>query len=121
MSRGPGKWQRIILGALKTSEWRYLHDLIPYQRKTYETWLPTGKNQPRWGEDWYLGLTDTDRLAALRAAHTLAARGQITLYTSRKRMCPTIVARPGVTLDHWQHAMKPSHFFHGRERYGYKG
>jgi hypothetical protein len=50
----------------------------------------------------------------------LAARGQIRLYTSRKRWLPTIVARPGLTLDHWQHAIQPSQFFQGRERYGYK-
>jgi hypothetical protein len=120
MSRGPGKWQRVILDALQASEWRYLHDLIPYKRKTYWTWLPTGLGKPRWGEDWYMGVTDTDRLAALRAAHTLADRGKITLYTSRLRILPTIVARPEVTLDHWQHAIKPSHFFHEREKYGYK-
>jgi hypothetical protein len=118
MSRGPGKWQRIILDALATSEWSYLHDLIPYKRKTYYTWLPTGTSKPRWGADWYMGVTASDRLAALRAAHTLADQGKIALYTSRLRILPTIVARLNIRLDHWQHAIKPSRLFHGREKYG---
>jgi hypothetical protein len=37
VSHGPGKWQRVILDALETSEWCYLHDLIPNKRKVRYT------------------------------------------------------------------------------------
>jgi hypothetical protein len=110
MSRGPGRWQRVILDALKTSEWRYLHDLIPSKRKVRHTRINAFSEKPRWGPESYWGLTASDRLAALRAAHTLARQGKITLYTSRSRTLPTVVARPGVPINHENLAMQPRDF-----------
>jgi len=110
MSRGPGKWQRVILDALKASEWRYLHDLVPSKKKVRYTWLHTMAEKPRWRPRTYMGVTNSDRLAALRAAHTLARQGKIALYTSRARTLPTIVARPGTTLNHYNFAIRPRDF-----------
>jgi hypothetical protein len=110
LSRGPGKWQRVILDALQTSEWRYLHDLIPNKRKVRYTWVNTMAEKPRWGPLWYWGLTASDRLAALRAAHTLARQGKITLLTSRYRTSPTVVARPGVRLEAMDYHIRPRDF-----------
>jgi hypothetical protein len=111
MSHGLGKWQRAILDALEASEWRYLHDLIPSKPKTRYTWIHTmAETKPRWGPVTYMGLTASDRLAALRAAHTLAKQGKIALYTSGCRTLLTIVARPGVTLNHWDFSIRPRDF-----------
>jgi hypothetical protein len=110
MSRGPGKWQRLILEALEASEWRYLHDLIPSKRKVRYTWINSDSEKPKWGARTDMGLTASDRLAALRAAHTLARQGKIKLYASRYRMLPTVVARPGVTRHHMDCAMRPRDF-----------
>jgi hypothetical protein len=110
MSRGPGRWQRAILEALEASEWRYLHDLIPCKQKVRYTWINSFAEKPQWGPSHYWGLTASDRLAALRAAHTLARQGKIALYTSRFRMLPTVVARPGVMLNHWDCIISPSEF-----------
>jgi hypothetical protein len=110
MSRGPGRWQRAILEALATSEWRYLHDLVPCKRKVRYTWINAYSEKPKWGPSQYWGLTASDRLAALRAAHTLARQGKIKLYTSRDRSLPTVVARPGVTLTYGDYYITPRDF-----------
>jgi hypothetical protein len=110
MSRGPGKWQRIILDGLAAHDWRYLHDLIPSKRKVRHTWVHSYAEKPKWGPRPYMGLTKSDRLAALWAAHTLATQGKIGLYTSPFRMLPTVVTRPGVPFNHWDVAIKPRDF-----------
>jgi hypothetical protein len=93
MSRGPGRWQRAILERLKTREQFYLAEILPDH--TEQTRRTFGHAQ----------------MAALRAAHLLAAQGRIAVDTKRswtnrihwtgERWQPlggTIVARPGVKV-----------------------
>jgi hypothetical protein len=96
MSRGPGKWQRLILERLRTHEQFYLLEILPSPADQRTTW---GRRRPH------------VQVAVLRAAHRLAAQGQITLDTRRtwsnyvywtgkrwQRVGGVIVARPGVTI-----------------------
>jgi hypothetical protein len=93
MSRGPGRWQRTILERLTSREQYYLTEILPY-------------HDGRPG-----GFCRHEQMAALRAAHRLAAQGRIALDTRRfwtnllywtgerwQRLGGTIVARPGVRI-----------------------
>ncbi len=78
MSRGPGKWQRLILKSVKeTDEWLFLGDLLPrpdlYIRKYGKRWLDRGAS---------------DSEAIKRAARTLSGRRMIEYGTRRKVIRP---------------------------------
>jgi hypothetical protein len=68
MSRGPGRWQRAILERLETREQFYLAEILPCHTK-----MQRGRTQQVFLKH--------ERMAALRAAHRLAARGRIALQT----------------------------------------
>lgn len=74
MSRGPGKWQRLILRSVeKTDDWLFLDDLLPpaslYIRKYQDRWLNRA-------------CSDSEGLR--RAARNLSRRGEIE-YDGRHR------------------------------------
>jgi hypothetical protein len=66
MSRGPGKWQRLIFARLQTREQFYLWEILPSPPDERTHW-----HRPH------------VQMAVLRAAHRLAAQGQIALDTRR--------------------------------------
>jgi hypothetical protein len=99
LSRGPGKWQRAILERLQTCESFYLTEILPDH---------TAAQQPRQRRGFY----GHAQMAALRAAHRLAAQGHIAINTRRcwtnylhwtgdrwQALGGTIVARPGVRIN----------------------
>jgi hypothetical protein len=109
MSRGPGKWQRLILERLETREQFYLAEILPYH--TIKVHDP---DEPAWVEKQVerQGFRRHDRMAALRAAHRLAARGLIVIearrfwtnrvYWTGERWQPlgaVIVARRGTRIN----------------------
>jgi hypothetical protein len=94
MSRGPGRWQRAILERLHSREQYYLTEILPYH------------------DDHPGGFRRHEQMAALRAAHRLAAQGRIALDTRRwwtnllywtgerwQRLGGTLVARPDVRMS----------------------
>jgi hypothetical protein len=108
MSRGPGKWQRLISERLETREQFYLTEILPYH--TEERPDPSAR-------DWMKKRVRRsvfyrhEQMAALGAAHRLAAQGRITIDTRRfwtnrspwtgerwQRLGGAIVARPGIKI-----------------------
>jgi hypothetical protein len=109
MSRGPGRWQRAILERLQTREQFYLTEILPYH--TEERPDPSARAWMKKRVEHSVFYRH-EQMAALRAAHRLAAQGQITLDTWRvwtnrlhwtgdrwQRLRGTIVARPGVRIN----------------------
>jgi hypothetical protein len=86
MSRGPGKWQRLILEALKTHECIFLRDVLPQEH------------------------TLSQRRACRRAANRLEKAGRVCTEgilrrwkltnAGRRTLGHTLVLRPGATPDY---------------------
>jgi len=89
MSRGPGKWQRLILKSVaETEDWLFLGDLLPprslYIQKYRERWLDRGAS---------------DSEAIKRAARVLSGRREIEYGTRSKAVAPyTIRYRAAVRV-----------------------
>jgi hypothetical protein len=96
MSRGPGIWQRKIVERLRTREQFYLIEIVPYHTD----------------ESMHRVFYRHEQMAALRAAHRLAAQGHITIDTRRwwtnrqrwtgecwQRLGGTIVVKPGIRIN----------------------
>jgi hypothetical protein len=97
MSRGPGRWQRLILEALTTHECIFLRDVLPKEH------------------------TVSQRLACKRAARRLAQAGRVRTEgiprhgwqltdAGRRILGHTLVLRPGATPDYakfYQERVKP--------------
>lgn len=80
MSKGPGKWQRLILDALERCEWVFVVDLLPEEH------------------------TPSDYSAVMRAASVLARQGRLSVSgghrrSGRKLREFKVAARPSVNVD----------------------
>jgi hypothetical protein len=95
MSRGPGKWQRMILDRLQHEECFFLAEIVPLAAITHDRHRSAYR-------------------AAMRAAHRLAHQGVITLDTRRYgwnyfywtgertiRLNGLLIAKPGHSIDRW--------------------
>src|SRR5882724_11908523 len=109
MSRGPGRWQRAILERLHTREQFYLTEILPWHKEEVPdpdapAWLNKRVEREVFRRH--------EQMAAIRAAHRLAARALIAMDTRRfwtnhyhwtgerwQRLGGVIVARPGVTIN----------------------
>ena len=82
MSRGPGKWQRLILNTLQEQEGVFLCDLLPKKQGSFRVY-------------------HTDYSQIERAVRTLEHRKAIAVQRSRKLLypcpCRVFITRPGVT------------------------
>jgi hypothetical protein len=95
MSRGPGKWQRMILERLQQQDRCFLAEILPLSAIDGERHRSAQR-------------------AAMRAAHRIAAQGLITMNCQRYgwnhfywtgermvRLNGLLVARAGCTIDRW--------------------